>query len=236
MFFSSWLRKRHPIQRQTRAAVARRFRPAMEPLEDRSVPAVLNFMTTLGVIAPPQIPSSAGAPGELFIPPNPIVPPGLLVDLQRVDFAPGDPFIPPNPVVPPDLGVALQQAVDLVGVIAPPQIPSSAGSTAVDLVGVIAPPQIASSAGSTAVDLVGVTALPQMSLSAGSTAFEQGQFTNLGQPLTTSVGLDQLSELSELQSLRLQMAMDRTNVFLTTLSNLEGLMANTAQSIVGNLK
>jgi len=210
MFFSSWLRKRHPIQRQTRAAVARRFRPAMEPLEDRSVPAVLNFMTTLGVIAPPQIPSSAGAPGELFI--------------------------PPNPVVPPDLGVALQQAVDLVGVIAPPQIPSSAGSTAVDLVGVIAPPQIASSAGSTAVDLVGVIALPQMTLSAGSTAFEQGQFTNLGQPLTTSVGLDQLSELSELQSLRLQMAMDRTNVFLTTLSNLEGLMANTAQSIVGNLK
>jgi len=230
MFFSSWLRKRHPIQRQTRAAVPRRFRPAMEPLEDRSVPAVLNFMTTLGVIAPPQIPSSAGAPGELFI--------------------------PPNPVVPPDLGVALQQAVDLVGVIAPPQIPSSAGSTAVDLVGVIAPPQIASSAGSTAVDLVGVIAapqiassagstaldlvgviaLPQMTLSAGSTAFEQGQFTNLGQPLTTSVGLDQLSELSELQSLRLQMAMDRTNVFLTTLSNLEGLMANTAQSIVGNLK
>ena len=149
MFFSSWLRKRHPIQRQTRAAVPRRFRPAMEPLEDRSVPAVLNFMTTLGVIAPPQI---------------------------------------------------------------------------------------ASSAGSTAVDLVGVIALPQMTLSAGSTAFEQGQFTNLGQPLTTSVGLDQLSELSELQSLRLQMAMDRTNVFLTTLSNLEGLMANTAQSIVGNLK
>jgi len=210
MFFSSWLRKRHPIQRQTRAAVPRRFRPAMEPLEDRSVPAVLNFMTTLGVIAPPQIPSSAGAPGELFI--------------------------PPNPVVPPDLGVALQQAVDLVGVIAPPQIPSSAGSTAVDLVGVIAPPQIASSAGSTALDLVGVIALPQMTLSAGSTAFEQGQFTNLGQPLTTSVGLDQLSELSELQSLRLQMAMDRTNVLLTTLSNLEGLMANTAQSIVGNLK
>ena len=207
MFFSSWLRKRHPIQRQTRAAVPRRFRPAMEPLEDRSVPAVLNFMTTLGVIAPPQIPSSAGAPGELFI--------------------------PPNPVVPPDLGVALQQAVDLVGVIAPPQIPSSAGSTAVDLVGVIAPPQIASSAGSTAVDLVGVIALPQMTLSAGSTAFEQGQFTNLGQPLTTSVGLDQLSELSEL---RLQMAMDRNNVLLTTLSNLEGLMANTAQSIVGNLK
>ena len=149
MFFSSWLRKRHPIQRQTRAAVPRRFRPAMEPLEDRSVPAVLNFMTTLGVIAPPQI---------------------------------------------------------------------------------------ASSAGSTALDLVGVIALPQMTLSAGSTAFEQGQFTNLGQPLTTSVGLDQLSELSELQSLRLQMAMDRINVLLTTLSNLEGLMANTAQSIVGNLK
>ena len=169
MFFSSWLRKRHPIQRQTRAAVPRRFRPAMEPLEDRSVPAVLNFMTTLGVIAPPQIASSAG-------------------------------------------------------------------STGVDLVGVIALPQIASSAGSTALDLVGVIALPQMTLSAGSTAFEQGQFTNLGQPLTTSVGLDQLSELSELQSLRLQMAMDRTNVLLTTLSNLEGLMANTAQSIVGNLK
>jgi len=210
MFFSSWLRKRHPIQRQTRAAVPRRFRPAMEPLEDRSVPAVLNFMTTLGVIAPPQIPSSAGAPGELFI--------------------------PPNPVVPPDLLVALQQAVDLVGVIAPPQIASSAGSTAVDLVGVTALPQIASSAGSTALDLVGVIALPQMTLSAGSTAFEQGQFTNLGQPLTTSVGLDQLSELSELQSLRLQMAMDRINVLLTTLSNLEGLMANTAQSIVGNLK
>ena len=166
MFFSSWLRKRHPIQRQTRAAVPRRFRPAMEPLEDRSVPAVLNFMTTLGVIAAPQIASSAG-------------------------------------------------------------------STGVDLVGVIALPQIASSAGSTGVDLVGVSAPPQMTLSAGSTAFEQGQFTNLGQPLTTSVGLDQLSELSEL---RLQMAMDRNNVLLTTLSNLEGLMANTAQSIVGNLK
>lgn len=47
---------------------------------------------------------------------------------------------------------------------------------------------------------------------------------------------DALSEMSEEESLRLQMAMDRQSKFMETLSNLEKKMAQTQDSIVQNLK
>lgn len=48
--------------------------------------------------------------------------------------------------------------------------------------------------------------------------------------------LDSLSEMSETESLRLQMAMDRRSKFLETLSNLMKKISDTSSSIVGNLK
>ena len=48
--------------------------------------------------------------------------------------------------------------------------------------------------------------------------------------------LDALSELSELTSLRLQMAMDRRSKFIEALSNLLKKISDTEDSIVTNLK
>lgn len=47
---------------------------------------------------------------------------------------------------------------------------------------------------------------------------------------------DAVSEMSEEESLRLQMAMDRQSKFMETLSNVEKKMAQTQDSIVHNLK
>src|SRR5262245_23182108 len=55
MFFSSWLRKMTTPPRPIRRAAAAsrpRFRPAIEALEDRSVPAVLNVSTALDLVDP----------------------------------------------------------------------------------------------------------------------------------------------------------------------------------------
>lgn len=48
--------------------------------------------------------------------------------------------------------------------------------------------------------------------------------------------LDSMSELGEMQSLRLQMAMDRLSKLMSTLSNLLKKEGDTTQSIVDNLK
>ena len=48
--------------------------------------------------------------------------------------------------------------------------------------------------------------------------------------------LDQLSEISEEESLRLQMAMDRMSKLMQTLSNILEKIDDTAQSITQNLK
>lgn len=48
--------------------------------------------------------------------------------------------------------------------------------------------------------------------------------------------LDSLSELGEVESLRLQMAMDRMSKMMSTLSNLLKKMSDTASAIVQNLK
>jgi hypothetical protein len=48
--------------------------------------------------------------------------------------------------------------------------------------------------------------------------------------------LDSLSEMGELESLRLQMAMDRQSKMMSTLSNIMKTMSKTASSIVENLK
>jgi uncharacterized protein YukE len=48
--------------------------------------------------------------------------------------------------------------------------------------------------------------------------------------------LDSLSEMGEMESLRLQMAMDRLSKMMSTLSNLLKKMSDTASSIVQNLK
>jgi hypothetical protein len=49
-------------------------------------------------------------------------------------------------------------------------------------------------------------------------------------------GLDSMSEMGEMESLRLQMAMDRYSKMMTTLSNLLKKISDTEQSIVDNLK
>jgi hypothetical protein len=48
--------------------------------------------------------------------------------------------------------------------------------------------------------------------------------------------LDSLSEMGEMESLRLQMAMDRLSKLMSTLSNLLKKVSDTASSIVQNLK
>ncbi len=48
--------------------------------------------------------------------------------------------------------------------------------------------------------------------------------------------LDSMSEMGEMESLRLQMAMDRLSKLMSTLSNLLKKSSDTAQSIVQNLK
>ena len=48
--------------------------------------------------------------------------------------------------------------------------------------------------------------------------------------------LDSLSEMGEMESLRLQMMMDRRSKFIQTLSNVLKKIADTASGIVGNIK
>ena len=48
--------------------------------------------------------------------------------------------------------------------------------------------------------------------------------------------LDGLSEMGEMESLRLQMAMDRLSKLMSTLSNLLKNASETAQGITGNIK
>ena len=48
--------------------------------------------------------------------------------------------------------------------------------------------------------------------------------------------LDSLSELGEMESLRLQMAMDRLTKMMSTLSNILKKTSDTAQNLVQNLK
>ena len=48
--------------------------------------------------------------------------------------------------------------------------------------------------------------------------------------------LDSLSELGEMESLRIQMYMDRYSKFMTTLSNIMKKMSETSQSIIQNMK
>ena len=48
--------------------------------------------------------------------------------------------------------------------------------------------------------------------------------------------LDSLSEMGEMESLRLQMAMDRVSKMMSTLSNLLKKMSDTASQITQNLK
>jgi hypothetical protein len=48
--------------------------------------------------------------------------------------------------------------------------------------------------------------------------------------------LDSMSEMGEMESLRLQMAMDRLSKFMNTLSNLLKKFSDTASGIVQNLK
>jgi hypothetical protein len=48
--------------------------------------------------------------------------------------------------------------------------------------------------------------------------------------------LDSMSEMGEMESLRLQMAMDRLSKMMSTLSNLLKKISDTAESITQNLK
>ena len=47
---------------------------------------------------------------------------------------------------------------------------------------------------------------------------------------------DSMSEMGEKESMRLQMAMDRMNKMMATLSNIMKKMSSTQQSIVQNMK
>jgi hypothetical protein len=51
-----------------------------------------------------------------------------------------------------------------------------------------------------------------------------------------STKLDSMSEMGEMESLRLQMAMDRVSKMMSTLSNILKKMSDTQQSIIDNLK
>ena len=48
--------------------------------------------------------------------------------------------------------------------------------------------------------------------------------------------IDSMSEVGEMESLRLQMAMDRMSKLMSTLSNILKKMSDTSESIVRNLK
>jgi uncharacterized protein YukE len=48
--------------------------------------------------------------------------------------------------------------------------------------------------------------------------------------------LDSMSEMGEMESLRLQMAMDRLNKMMSTLSNILKKISDTAQQITQNIK
>lgn len=48
--------------------------------------------------------------------------------------------------------------------------------------------------------------------------------------------LDRLGEMGEMESMRLQMAMDRRSKLMETLSNLLKKMNETASAIIGNMK
>jgi hypothetical protein len=50
------------------------------------------------------------------------------------------------------------------------------------------------------------------------------------------VKLDSMSEMGEMESLRLQMAMDRMSKMMSTLSNILKKISDTAQAITQNLK
>jgi putative addiction module CopG family antidote len=49
-------------------------------------------------------------------------------------------------------------------------------------------------------------------------------------------GLDSMSEMGEMESLRMQMAMDRVSKMMSTLSNLLKKMSDTSSAIISNLK
>jgi hypothetical protein len=61
-------------------------------------------------------------------------------------------------------------------------------------------------------------------------------WTLLGRIQQLKQELDSLSEMGEMESLRLQMAMDRMSKLMSTLSNLLKKISDTAQSITQNLK
>jgi hypothetical protein len=114
MLFTSWLRSLRSARPSGRADRKRRrsppgeapsrFRPWVERLEDRCVPSTLTVLNSFDIGA---------------IPPDPVVPPGLLTALASpgaahrseqafltltanvARFIPTDPIIPPDPVVPP---------------------------------------------------------------------------------------------------------------------------------------
>lgn len=48
--------------------------------------------------------------------------------------------------------------------------------------------------------------------------------------------LDSMNELGEMESLRMQMAMDRTSKAMSMLSNIQKKQSDTAQSITQNIK
>jgi hypothetical protein len=48
--------------------------------------------------------------------------------------------------------------------------------------------------------------------------------------------LDSMSEMGEMESLRLQMAMDRMSKMMSTLSNVMKQVSDTERAITGNLK
>jgi hypothetical protein len=77
---------------------------------------------------------------------------------------------------------------------------------------------------------VGASSGPSSGQAAG------GQTGPVKTPDNMAAKVDQLSELSETESLRLQMAMDRVSKFMQTLSNMEQKLSNTEKSITNSIK
>jgi len=82
-------------------------------------------------------------------------------------------------------------------------------------------------------------------LVAHARAFSRGYTPGPGQPTRTELdaaiqqmkaGLDSNSEMGEMESLRLQMTMDRMSKLMSTLSNILKKAGDTDQSIIQNIK
>jgi hypothetical protein len=84
-------------------------------------------------------------------------------------------------------------------------------------------------------DLLGFWALADVAQFAVRKVDRKGKRSNL-ESAAGETDLDSMSEMTEMETMRLQMAMDRRSKMMSTLSNIMKNISETANSIVQNLK